>query len=213
LVVRVKICGLTREEDVDAAVAAGADAVGFIVGFDRSPRNITISRAGELMRRVPPFVDSVLVTTTELVAEEERGVRLARPDVIQLYGDSVDPARVRSELGVRLIRPYLVKSSDTAKATLEARGFDALLTDTYRVGLQGGTGDPSDWTVCQSIRAAIEPLPMVLSGGLNPENVMNAIKQVRPYAVDSSSGVERYPGVKDARKVRAFVSRAKSVEE
>jgi phosphoribosylanthranilate isomerase len=213
MAVRVKICGLTREQDVAAAVAAGADAVGFIVGFEYSPRNITIARAGELIRKVPPFVDSVLVTTSDLVSRLPSEVKLARPDVIQLYGDSSDPGEVRERFGVRLIRPYQLVTPDLEKARREAKGFDALLTDTYKKGRQGGTGETSDWALCQSIRSAIAPLPMVLSGGLNPENVAEAVRTVGPYAVDASSGVEGSPGLKDAGKVRDFVARAKGSEE
>jgi len=212
LVVRVKICGVTREEDVAVAVSAGADAVGFIAGFDGTPRNITLARAAELIRRVPPFVDSVLVTTSALITKEEAQVRRLGPDVIQLYGDHVDPQEVRDTFGVRLIRPYLLKRPDPEEAKFEARGYDALLTDTYRAGRHGGTGTASDWSMCQSIRLALDPIPMVLSGGLNPENVGASIGRVRPFAVDVSSGVESSPGLKDARRVREFVKRAKEAD-
>jgi phosphoribosylanthranilate isomerase len=212
LVVRVKICGITRREDVDCAVAAGADAVGFIVGFERSPRNVTIARAGELIRGVPPFVDSVLVTTSELITKEAGDVRRVRPDAIQLYGDVVDPKEVRDAFGARLIRPYRLESSDAERAMEAAKGFDALLIDTFEPGSLGGTGKTSDWTVCEGIRWAIDPLPLVLSGGLRPENVVAAIRQVRPFAVDASSGVESSPGLKDAHRVQEFVRRAKTID-
>jgi len=207
---RVKVCGLTREEDVRAAVEAGADAVGFIVGFPSSPRNLSLEAAGRMMQGVPPFVETVLVTTTGVVSEDTEAVRRARPQTIQLYTNGGAPEGLRASMGVRLIRPYLVESSDVGAAVGASRGFDALLTDTYLPGRQGGTGVPSNWVLCSEIRAAIEPVPMILSGGLNPENVASAVGIVRPYAVDVSSGVELSPGVKDPGKISDFIRAARS---
>ncbi|MDA4114469.1 MAG: phosphoribosylanthranilate isomerase [Thaumarchaeota archaeon] len=209
MAVRVKICGITREADVDSAVSMGADAVGFISGFPASPRNISLERAGELASRVPPFVSAVLVTTGETIQRSESDVRKTGIGTIQLYGDAVDPGAVRTSLGVRLIRPYLVKSEGTRPAKAESNGFDALLTDTYRAGRQGGTGIISDWDFCRRIREEILPVRMILSGGLRPENVAEGIRAVRPFAVDVSSGVESSPGVKDPDKIAEFIRRAR----
>jgi len=209
MVVRVKICGVTREADVDSAVSMGADAVGFISGFPASPRNVSLERAGELAARIPPFVSAVLVTTEETVLKEEPAVRKTGIHTIQLYGDGIDPVRVGGSLGVRLIRPYLVRSEETYPAKEASLGFDALLTDTYRAGRQGGTGITSDWEVCRRIREAILPVPMILSGGLRPENVAEGIRLVRPFAVDVSSGVEVSPGIKDPDKIAEFIRRAR----
>ena len=207
----MKICGLTRDEDVRAAVDAGADAVGFITGFPSSPRNVTLERASTLMRSVPPFVDRVLVAPIHTVKEHLEDVRLARPDALQVYTDQVVPRAFLVALGTRLIRPYRLKSRDPRDAVAAAAGFDALLTDTYQAGLQGGTGRVSDWSLCRDIRDAIAPTPLILSGGLNPENVETAIRTVNPFAVDASSGVESAPGVKDPVKVAELIRRAKSV--
>jgi phosphoribosylanthranilate isomerase len=136
-------------------------------------------------------------------------VRKTGIGTIQLYGDAVDPGAVRTSLGVRLIRPYLVKSEETRTAKAESNGFDALLTDTYRAGRQGGTGIISDWEVCRRIREEILPVRMILSGGLRPENVAEGIRTVRPFAVDVSSGVESSPGVKDPDKIAEFIHRAR----
>lgn len=209
--VRVKICGITREEDVRAVTEADGDAVGFIVGFPSSPRNIPIERAAELIRHVPPLVTSVLVTTSDVLARERRSVRAMGPDAIQLYGEVDDPAVTREILGARLIRPFAVALGGAAVLKRKLRGYDALLTDTYRRGFEGGTGLTSDWAVCERIRKAIAPTPMILSGGLTPHNVMDAIKIVRPFAVDVSSGVESSPGVKDPSKVSSFVAGARSM--
>ncbi len=210
--VRVKICGNTRESDVASAVAAGADAVGFISGFPASPRNISLQRAAELAEVVPPFVSAVLVTTSEALEGWGSGLKETRIDTVQLYGDDLDPDHVRKALGVRVIRPYILRSDDVLLAKAEAEGFDALLTDTFVPGMQGGSGSASDWGLCRRIRDGILPVPLVLSGGLRPENVAEAVATVRPYAVDVSSGVERSPGVKDHGRVADFIRRAKEAD-
>jgi len=205
---RVKICGLTREVDVSFAVLAGADALGFIVGFPSSPRNLTLEKAIELAKTVPPFIDTVLVTTGETVRSEP-SLKGGRFDALQLYGDVADPDDIRRTTGARLIRAFAVKSDDVAGAKEALKGFDALLTDTYVEGQSGGTGVPANWAVCRSIRFGIVPTRLILSGGLNAMNVTAAIKMVKPFAVDASSGVESAPGVKDPGKVMEFVKKAK----
>jgi len=205
---RVKICGLTREVDVSFAVLAGADALGFIVGFPSSPRNLTLEKAAELAKVVPPFVDTVLVTTAETI-KSEPGLKGGRFDALQLYGEVSDPDEIRRSTGARLIRAYAAKTDDAAAAKEALKGFDALLTDTYVEGQAGGTGIPANWSVCRSLRFAIVPTRLILSGGLNAMNVTAAIKMVKPFAVDASSGVESAPGVKDPGKVMEFVKKAK----
>jgi len=218
---RVKICGLTREEDVDAAVDAGADAVGFISGFPSSPRNLSISQAASLISRVPLFVTPVLVTTGKGLLENSDAVKRIAPGVLQLYSSLLSLETVRGSFRSHLLRPYPVGRQEgdegdvdvVPKAREAARICDALLTDTYQKGRDGGTGLTSDWSVCAEIRKAIAPTPMILSGGLRPENVELAIAAVAPYCVDVSSGVESSPGVKDHAKVRTFVARANLAEE
>jgi phosphoribosylanthranilate isomerase len=215
---RVKVCGLTREEDVDAAVDAGADAVGFISGIASSPRNLSLSRAASLISRVPPFVTPVLVTNVRALVESSDVVKRIAPKAIQLYGGLFSPETVRSTFHAYLLRPSPVsrggegggRAEALAKAREAARGCDALLTDTYQEGVEGGTGLTSDWVACEAIRKAIAPTPLILSGGLRPENVELAIATVAPYCVDVSSGVESAPGVKDPAKVGAFVTKASS---
>lgn len=205
---RVKICGLTRELDVSFAVLAGADAVGFIVGFPSSLRNITLEHAALMSRKVPPLVDAVLVTTAETVLTNP-GLKEGRFDAIQLHGDVPDPDAIRRVTGARLIRAYPVKTDDATAAKAAAKGFDAVLTDTHVEGMDGGTGVPSDWTACRNIKYAVTPTPLILSGGLNPSNVAAAVLKVHPFAVDASSGVESAPGLKDPGKVMEFVKKAK----
>jgi phosphoribosylanthranilate isomerase len=216
---RVKICGLTREEDVDAAVDAGADAVGVISRLPNSPRAVSVSRATSLISRVPPFVTSVLVTTADALVQNLDAVKRAAPGALQLYSKSLSPHTVRNSFHVYLLKPYPVgpQEGDGADAVSRAkeavRGYDALLTDTLRKGYDGGTGMTSDWSVCAAIRKAIAPTPLILSGGLRPENVELAIATVAPFCVDVSSGVESAPGIKDEAKVRAFVKKAGAAEE
>ena len=218
---RVKICGLTREEDVDAAVDAGADAVGFITGFPSSPRNLAVSRVASLMSRVPPLVTPVLVTTSQSLAENSDAVKRMAPKAIQLYGSLISPETVRGTFHAYLLRPFSVARQEDAgpradvlgNAKGAARGYDALLTDTLQKGLDGGTGLTSDWSVCAEIRKTISPTPLILSGGLRPENVHLAITTAAPFCVDVSSGVESAPGVKDASKVKAFVTKANTSDE
>jgi phosphoribosylanthranilate isomerase len=218
---RVKVCGLTREEDVDAAVEAGADAVGFVSGLPSSPRNLAISRAASLISRVPLFVTPVLVTTGEALVENSDAVKRIAPKVIQLYGGFFSPEAVKSSFHALLLRPYPVsrqegedaRSDVLSKAKDAVKGCDALLTDTYQKGQMGGTGLTSDWDLCAAIMKTIAPVPLILSGGLRPENVELAISTVAPFCVDVSSGVESSPGVKDHAKLKAFVTKAKAGEE
>jgi len=207
--VRVKICGITRERDLAAAIDAGVDAVGFITGFPNSLRNLSLERAEKLVERVPPFVDSVLVTNTETLSMEMKRVLRICPDAIQLYGGLTNQGREREQLNSFLIKVLQVRPGIHTHLDVNLRGYDALLTDTYKKGYDGGTGLVSDWNECSLVRDKIHPLPLILSGGLSPANVARAIAKVRPFAVDASSGVESAPGVKDARKIREFVRLAK----
>jgi phosphoribosylanthranilate isomerase len=206
--VRVKICGITREADVKAAVSDGADAIGFITGLEESPRNLSLEKVAELSKYVPPFVTVVLVTTAEILSKEEDRFSHLRFDALQLYGDSIDPDVIRGKFGVSLIRPYGVGGTEETPQSA-VRGFDALLLDTHRKGMRGGTGKTSNWTTCRRITKEILPTPVILSGGLSPDNVLRAIRSVKPYAVDVSSGVEAFPGVKDHIKLRQFIMKAK----
>ena len=194
---RIKICGLTREADVDAAVQAGADAIGFVL-YPASPRAVSAQRAGELARRLPPFVTPVLLFVNASPAEIAAGVQAVPHALLQFHGDE-SPADCAAPG-----RPYLraarmaagVDLLDLAAAHPQATG---LLLDTH-VEAYGGSGKAFDW----SLVPPRVPLPVVLSGGLNPASVTAGIAQVRPWGVDVSSGVESAKGIKDAALVRAF---------
>ena len=211
--VRVKICGITRKEDLDAATAAGADAVGFIVGTTASPRNISLEKAEKLIRQVPPFVKSVLVTVSTSI-DELRIYEKLNPDVIQIHGGNLPfAAAIRKNIpnipliGAVNANPICVL--DTASEA--SKMFDAVLLDSFAKDRYGGTGVVHDWELSKLVKQVIHPKPLILAGGLNPENVADAVRVVQPYAVDVSSGVELQPGIKDNQKMVDFIKNAKEV--
>lgn len=206
--VRVKICGIKRLEDLEAAVAEGADAVGFVVGFPSSPRNLRAMEAADIRRRAPLFIDTVLVTRVENAEELRKLVETVEPDALQLYGP-LPPSRAREVApSCKIIKPVQAGSQPTG---LEFYGVDAVLLDSHSDSLPGGTGRTHDWMAARRFREQVS-LPLILAGGLNPSNVREAIRIVRPYAVDVSSGVESSPSVKDRELIRAFISAAVSEE-
>ena len=209
---RVKICGLTREEDLAAAVAAGADAVGFLVGVPSSPRNLTPERAKPLLSQVPVFVDSVVVTAPTRIEWLVEVCERLKPSAIQIHGKKqLDSSKIRERTGnTRLIKTvYVTQDALKEEVINELKTFDAVLLDSFSKGQYGGTGKVHDWNLSKQITEAVAPVPVILAGGLKPENVKEAILKVKPYAVDVASGVEASPGVKDHGKVRAFVENAK----
>lgn len=203
---RIKICGLTREADVDAAVAAGSDAIGFVF-YPPSPRYVTPQRAAELAQRIPPFVDVVGLFVNESPETVAAACAAVPLNLLQFHGDeTADYCRqfARPYLRAARVRPGF-DLVEFARSFPDARG---LLLDAFVEGFGGG-GHVFDWTL-------IPPgLPgyLVLSGGLNVDNVGNAIKQVRPVAVDVSSGVEMGKGIKDHSKIAAFVAAVRKADE
>ena len=213
---RVKICGLSREQDVDAAVAAGADAVGFVL-YANSPRHVSAARAGELARRLPPFVTPVLLFVNETV----EGVRAACEQVpaamLQFHGDET-PVFCREAAGahpwMRAARIPLdpAQPFDLLKFASDFSEAHALLLDAHVEGY-GGAGRTFPWSRLPPSASC----HAVLSGGLTPANVADGIVQVRPrfktLAVDVSSGVEASKGVKDAAKIHQFVAAVRAADE
>ena len=203
---RIKICGLTREEDVDAAVAAGADAIGFVF-YPPSPRYVTPERAAELARRIPPFVDVVGLFVNADPAKVLATCASVPLNLLQFHGDE-DAAYCR-----QFSRPYLRAARvrpgldlvEFAGSFPEARG---LLLDAFVEGYGGG-GHVFDWTL---IPPAL-PGHLILSGGLHADNVAAAIERVRPDAVDVSSGVESGKGIKDHAKIAAFVAAVRKADD
>ncbi len=210
--VKVKICGITSIEALKLVCDIGADAVGFIVGVPSSPRNLSIDKAKQLFKLVPIFVKSVLVVVPQRVSEVLRLCRILKPDIVQIHGEKLpDISALKEKLpDIPLVRAVTVKSAAAFDIAIkESKFFDAVLLDSSSSGKFGGTGLTHDWSISKRIRKAIHPKPLILAGGLTPENVREAIQTVKPYAVDVSTGVESKPGVKDPRKVAAFIRNAK----
>ena len=194
---RIKICGLTREADVDAAIAAGADALGFVL-YDKSPRCVTVERAATLASRLPPFVTPVLLfvnATPQAVANATVALPHA---LLQFHGDET-PAQCRAPGRAWMRAVRMAPGVDLLDCCTRYQGAQALLLDAD-VAHYGGSGKVFDWS---QIPPSV-PLPVVLSGGLNPANVTDGVLRVRPWAVDVSSGVEVSKGVKGAELMRRF---------
>lgn len=210
--VRVKICGITCEEDLRAAVTAGADAVGFVVNVPASTRNLTLEEARRLMRLVPVFVDGVMVTVPEDTRSLINMCEFVCPDAVQIHGEAkLDVSEVRGSFAhLKLIKAAHVEGDHGLTDIVEAaEPFDALLVDTFVEGKYGGTGVLHDWESSRLLRQALDPKPLILAGGLRPENVSEAVRVIQPYGVDVSSGVEKFPGRKDSDKIFRFIKNAK----
>jgi phosphoribosylanthranilate isomerase len=207
---RVKICGVTSPEDRDAVVAAGADAVGVIHGVTvETPREVDIETAERIAAGVPPFVASVLVTMPPTVQKAVRRVDEIEPTTIQVH-DGLSPA----ELGAlrRRVSQQVIAVVDAEAADIDdyATHADAVLVDSVDAEGGGGTGETHDWERTRELVDSLDA-PVILAGGLTPENVAEAVRTVRPYAVDTASGVETTGGVKDHDAVSRFVANATGV--
>lgn len=202
---RVKICGITNIEDALGAVDAGADALGFIFA-DCSPRYVPPETVREIVRALPPYVQTVGV----FVGDDPHAQEIALDcglNVLQLH--SGYSAQFVRELGsLRLVLGIRVEGASSFDDVPGLERASAILLDTYVKGQEGGTGAVFDWSLAQQAHTLRKPI--VLSGGLTPENVAEAVRQVRPYAVDVSSGVEAAPGRKDIGKVRLFIERVRN---
>ena len=196
--VKVKVCGTTRLKDALLAVEFGADAIGFIF-YKKSPRYVSAKNAKEICSKLPPFVNRVGVFVNETAEKINRIADRCGLDAVQLHGDE-SPAFCK-KIKVRVIKAVRVKDSGSLKG-LSRYPVDGLLLDTYKQDRWGGTGKVFDWEL--AIRAK-KYGPVILAGGLSPRNVKAAIKKVKPYGVDVSSGVEQSPGKKDPKKVKAFL--------
>ena len=196
---RVKICGITRVEDALIAVAQGADAIG-LVFYPPSPRYVSPAQAAEIVNALPAFITVVALFVDASRTDVEAVLSQVNIDLIQFHGqETADECRQYGKSYMKAIR---VKSdTNLVQYTTEYSDAKALLLDTYAEGVPGGTGQVFDWTVIPKNLSK----PIVLAGGLDAENVEQAIRQVKPYAVDVSGGVEFKKGIKDAAKIAAFM--------
>ena len=194
---RIKICGLTREADLDAAVEAGADAIGLVL-YDKSPRHVDAVRAGVLARRLPPFVTPVLLLVNASPALMQAALQEVPNALLQFHGDET-PTQCEAAGRPYLRAARMASGFDLLDFTLSFASAQAMLVDAHVEGYGGG-GQVFDW----SLLPRQLPRPMILSGGLHPGNVAEGVRMVRPWAVDVSSGVEVGKGLKDAELMRQF---------
>jgi phosphoribosylanthranilate isomerase len=202
----VKVCGVTRAEDALSAAQAGAHAIG-LVFYRPSPRYVTPEVAREIVRVLLPFVTAVGLFVDASAVEVRAAIAVAGVGLLQFHGS--ETPEFCSQFGVPYIKAVRVRpGTDLLQYARDYHDAKALLLDAYVEGTHGGTGQSFDWSVIPRTL----PVPVVLSGGLNPQNVTGAIQQVRPWAVDVSSGVESAPGIKDAAKIAAFMSGVRNAD-
>lgn len=205
--VRVKICGITRVEDALAAVEAGADALGFMF-WEASPRSTTPEQVSKILRDLPPFVARVGVFVNPSADKVRSVIAETGIDTLQFHGEEA-PEFCR-QFGLRVIKAFRVRDADSLKPLADFRS-EAWLLDSFVDGKHGGTGKVFNWDL--AAQAVKQGGRVILAGGLTPENAADAVRRVRPYALDVSSGVESAPGKKDIAKIRAFIAAAKTAQD
>lgn len=210
---RVKMCGTTNRYDAEEAVKAGVDALGFIF-VEASPRCISPENAREIIAELPPFVDCVGVFVDRDPKEVEEIIAYCGLSYAQLHG-SEDPKYcerlARHTAPCKVIKAFRVGVETQADLVVPySEVAQGVLLDTYSKGIAGGTGQTFDWRIVERLRLK---LPLILAGGIFPENVGEAIRQVRPFAIDINSGVERVPGVKDIDKLHALMEQVRLADQ
>lgn len=196
---RVKICGITRLEDAQAAIRYGADALGFVF-YPPSPRNIEVEHAAKIVAQLPPFVTTVALFVNADAETINEVVTRVGIDLLQFHGNECpDYCAQHGRPWIKAIR--MKEDTDLHKSLEDYAAARALLLDAYRPGVPGGTGETFDW---QRIPADIAGR-IVLAGGLDADNIAQAVEQVQPYAVDVSGGVEASKGIKDENKIAQFM--------
>ena len=201
--VKVKICGMTNLKDVKVAVDGGVDAVGFIF-YKKSPRSVTMQAVREIVLELPPFVDSVGVFVNETAEQINKIAHHCKLDRVQLHGDE-SPAFCK-KIRRRVIKAIRVKDIQSLKK-LSDYPVSSFLLDTFSEDQYGGTGKVFDWNLAYPAK---KYGPIILAGGLTPINVRQAIQRIKPYGVDVCSGVESQPGIKDHKKMQAFLKNVKA---
>lgn len=199
---RVKICGLTRPEDAALAVSLGAWALG-VIFVPGSPRRVSIEQAAAVLASAPAGVERVGVFVNSGLDEIGESARACGLTAVQLHGEeSPDEClEARRRTGCRVIKALRVAGPETL-AGVVTFDTDFILLDTYQPGRHGGTGEVFDWSLAAALPANIRGERLILSGGLNPDNIAEAVRAVAPYAVDVASGVESAPGIKDTEKLK-----------
>ncbi len=204
---RVKICGITRQRDAWDAIKLGADAIG-LVFYPPSPRAVTVEQAVEIVRQLSPFISVVALFVDASRDEVAAVLKQVRVDLIQFHGNETpDDCCGYGRPWIKAVR--MRENTDLHAIKKKYAGASALLLDTYQPGKPGGTGAAFDWRAIPTELAS----EIVLAGGLSAENIETAIRQVKPYAVDVSGGVEQKKGIKDANKIAAFMRGVKSANQ
>ncbi len=204
---KIKICGITNIEDAEAAIAFGADALGFIF-FQESPREISPQGAAAIIAKLPAFITTVGVFVDKPREEILKIVDQTGVSVIQLHGEESPEACL---LPRKIIKGVRVKALESLEPLRRYQGLvSAFLLDTFAPHMPGGTGQVFNWDIAVEAKAFGR---IILAGGLTPENISEAIRRVRPYAVDVSSGVELEKGKKDHHKMKLFIERARSASK
>jgi len=217
--IKVKICGITNLEDARAAISFGADAVGFLVGklHPSTSRFLSPEQVSEIVAHLPPFCSTVLVTHLSRPSELIPLLKITNVTTLQLHGETTPPEAIKLKQQLPLLKTYkavhVFDDSTIQEASQYVGSVDGIILDTAikATGQVGGTGKTHDWSISKRIVHST-PLPVILAGGLNPENVADAIRLVRPYAVDVNSGVSNPDGTKDHKKLSLFISLAKRKE-
>jgi phosphoribosylanthranilate isomerase len=203
---RIKICGITSAEDARVAVDSGADAIG-LVFYPPSPRSVTASQAARIVAVVPPFVTVVALFVNEPAERIRRILHSVPVDLLQFHGE--EPAAFCEQFQRPWVKALRVQAdTDIVAHCRRYRTARAILLDSWQEGVPGGTGRTFDWDLANGEL----PLPVVLAGGLDQDNVGDAVARLRPAAVDVSGGVERSPGHKDAQKIKRFVAAVRSAD-
>jgi phosphoribosylanthranilate isomerase len=204
--VKVKICGITNLPDAKAAAEAGADVLGFVF-YDKSPRSISCEAATAIIRELPPFVIKAGVFVDAPEDTVLRAIRECGLNLLQFHGEETPDYCL--QFGIMSMKAFRIRDAASLQA-LREYPTEAWLLDAYTPGKLGGTGEAFNWDLARE--AQTWGRPIFLAGGLNPENVAEAIRRARPYAVDVSSGVEAAPGRKDAARIKAFIEAAKQTD-
>ncbi len=206
--VKVKVCGITNLQDAQIAVEAGADALGFII-YQKSKRFIKAKEVRLITSQLPPFVSKVGVFVNEDPRQVLEILSYAHLDFAQLHGEE-SPQECEYIGKNRVIKVFRLKSKEeVSKIEPYAGKVRAFLLDTYNAKAYGGTGKPFDWEIALEVKRRFPQVPLILSGGLTPENVSSAVSKVKPFAVDVCSGVELFPGKKDPEKLTFFLKKGK----
>ena len=206
--VQVKICGITNSKQAEDCVAAGADAIGMVF-YGKSPRNVTIKQAQKICKAIPEHIAKVAVIVDMPILEIAEIIKQCKLEAVQLHGSEApeDVARYNDQFAAEMIKHISADNSDLCREA--AKYNTTLLVEAGKGALPGGNGKTWNWS---SALVLAGKSPFILAGGLDPENVAEAITQAQPDAVDVSSGVEAEPGIKDIAKVKDFIQNAKAVE-